>query len=228
MKAVFWDYDGTLVDTRQKNYQVTRNIIEDVTNGEADRFPILQSFENYKAGIKIITNWRDIYQEQLGFSETETDRIGKLWTEYQIRDTTETPLFTGIEKVVRDFNHLPQAIISQNSSTNIRGVLQVNRLNQFFCDVIGFEEVDMRRQKPDPAGTLLCIERMKLNNHSIIYYIGDHESDVQLVNNSNKDLLRSGSKISLKSVAVFYGNDQEPDSWQTKPDFTALSRKIFH
>ena len=27
IKAIIWDYDGTLVDTRHKNLHVTRNII---------------------------------------------------------------------------------------------------------------------------------------------------------------------------------------------------------
>ena len=72
MKALFWDYDGTLVDTRKKNYHVTKKIIQDVTNGRADEFMMLRSYENYISRISEITNWRNFYQEEFGFSDAET------------------------------------------------------------------------------------------------------------------------------------------------------------
>jgi beta-phosphoglucomutase-like phosphatase (HAD superfamily) len=100
MKALFWDFDGTLVDSRLKNYQVTKKIIEDTTNKDPINLPFLKSFENYKNGIAGFTNWRDIYKTGIGLSDDETDQIGRLWTEYQLNDITHTPLFGGIKEVI--------------------------------------------------------------------------------------------------------------------------------
>ena len=47
LKAVIWDYDGTLVDSRQKNLSVTRKIVEKITNRSADEFPMLTDLEKY-------------------------------------------------------------------------------------------------------------------------------------------------------------------------------------
>jgi phosphoglycolate phosphatase-like HAD superfamily hydrolase len=38
IKAIIWDYDGTLVDTRYKNLNVTRNIIESIIETDAEEF----------------------------------------------------------------------------------------------------------------------------------------------------------------------------------------------
>ena len=222
MKAVFWDYDGTLVDTRFKNYQVTKNIIQDVTKGNANQFPLLQSFENYKQGIINIKNWRDIYTDHFGFSEETTDNVGRMWTDYQAASRTEAPLFPGIDGVIRQFQNLPQAIISQNASGNIRKSMAAHDLERFFSEIIGFEEVDIRMQKPDPYGLLVCIERMKLHGLHTLFYIGDHESDVQLVQNANRKISTLGINLKINSVAVCF-DDQNPDSWAVQPDFVATS-----
>ena len=49
IQAIIWDYDGTLVDTRLKNYQVNRAILEAVTGKSADEFEGLTSFESHEA-----------------------------------------------------------------------------------------------------------------------------------------------------------------------------------
>ena len=219
MKAVFWDYDGTIIDTRMKNYHVTKNIIQDVTDGRANEFPLLQSFENYKKGIINITNWRDIYQGQFGFDEETTDRIGRLWTGYQAADMTEAPLFPGIELVIQRFGDMPQAIISQNASGNIRKEMAGHDLERFFSEIVGFEEVDIRMQKPHPGGVFACIERMRLDDLRTLFYIGDHESDAQLVKNARMQLISANSGLTIKSIAVCYDHDQDPLNWQYQPDY---------
>ena len=222
MKALFWDYDGTLVDTRKKNYHVTKKIIQDVTNGRADEFIMLRSYENYISRISEITNWRNIYQEEFGFSETETDRVGFLWTDYQAADNTPTPVYDGIVEVIRSFSDCSQVIVSQNASGNIRSVLRNNDIENYFDMVIGFEEVDIRKQKPDPYGVLYSIDKIGSDRISILYYIGDHEADVTLTKNTNAALRQRKSEIIVKSITVNYENNQNIDSWKDKPDYIAL------
>ena len=47
IRAIFWDYDGTLVNTRLKNLNVTRKIIESIVETGTAEFSALQSQENY-------------------------------------------------------------------------------------------------------------------------------------------------------------------------------------
>ncbi len=221
MKALFWDFDGTLVDPRLKNYQVTKKIVEDTTDKALSNIPFLKTFENYKHGITRFTNWRDIYITAFGLNDAETDQIGLLWTEYQLNDKTHTPLFSGIKEVLNSFSHFTNVIISQNSKENILQVLSENEIVSPFNTIIGFEEVDIRKQKPDPAGFLKCIDDLSLNNNHCIYYIGDHETDVIFANNASQVLKSMKSTTTILSVGAFYGNDQSVSDWKTQPDFIA-------
>jgi phosphoglycolate phosphatase-like HAD superfamily hydrolase len=220
MKALFWDFDGTLVDSRLKNYQVTKKIIE-TTSKNPINIPFLKSFENYKHGIAGFTNWRDIYKTGIGLSDEETDQIGGLWTEYQLNDITNTPLFSGIKEVLTMFSHYPNVIISQNSKQNIFKILNKNDIVSSFDMIIGFEEVDIRKQKPDPTAFLKCIDELSFNDNSYIYYIGDHETDVIFANNTAEVLKSRKSTTTIVSIGAFYGNDQSVSDWETEPDFVA-------
>ncbi|MCK4688678.1 MAG: hypothetical protein KAT41_00110, partial [Candidatus Marinimicrobia bacterium] len=47
VKAIIWDYDGTIVNTKKKNYVVTQKIVRDFLKRELSEFWALQSYENY-------------------------------------------------------------------------------------------------------------------------------------------------------------------------------------
>lgn len=219
MKVLFWDFDGTLIDTRQKNYYVTKAIIQDVTGNDPQQYNFIKTFENYKRDIAKISNWREIYKIYFGFDDEQTDSVGSLWTEYQLRDRTPTPLFSGIEGVVSTFSHFPMAIISQNAKASIHKQLEENNIEDHFNCIIGFEEVDIRKQKPEPEGILICLEKLEIENGSTVFYIGDHETDVLLAKNANDALQLQDSSTRVISVGAFYGNDQKVSDWKVKPDY---------
>jgi HAD superfamily hydrolase (TIGR01549 family) len=223
MKALFWDFDGTLVDSRQKNYEVTKNIISHSTHKNLSTIPFLKSFDNYKKGIAQFSNWRDIYQTGFGLSAEETDTVGKLWTKFQLNDKTHVPLFAEIRDVFNKYGDSPNVIISQNSRQNILQILEDNQISSYFNLILGFEEVDIREQKPDPAGFLKSIEELSLTDCYDIYYIGDHETDVIFARNASKVLKSLSSTSTMKSIGVFYGNDQSVSDWNIKPDFVVNS-----
>ena len=119
VKAVFWDYDGTLVDTRVKNFYVAQKVIELVTGKESGFFAALQSMESFYAAYQKSVNWRDFYQGAFGLTEEQTDQAGILWSEYQLKDSTPTPFYRGISEVLKELGNLPQGIVSQNSQAAI-------------------------------------------------------------------------------------------------------------
>ena len=221
MKALFWDFDGTLVDSRQKNYQVTKRLITASTNKDLGDISFLDSFENYKKGITRYSNWRDIYQSGFGLNPEETDAIGSLWTEFQLNDHTPVPLFDGIKDVFDMYGDFPNVIISQNSKQNIAQILEANKISSFFDLILGFEEVDIRKQKPHPTAFIKCIENLSLMDDYTIYYIGDHETDVKFARNTSEILKSHNSTSTIKSIGVFYGNDQQVSDWKIRPDFVA-------
>ena len=185
--AIIWDYDGTLFDTREKNYNVTKKIIKEVKGG-FNQFPVLNSVTEYCNSHLQAANWRDFYRDEFNLSEDEIDTAGKLWTEYQLDDYTNVPPIYGVRDVIKSLN-FPQGIVSQNSSENITQNLKRNNLNTYFQSIIGYEEVDLKLQKPHPAGLLKCIEHLCNSKSGNAFYIGDHETDLQTAKNANQFFL---------------------------------------
>ncbi|MGD9899785.1 MAG: HAD family hydrolase [Calditrichaceae bacterium] len=220
--TIIWDYDGTLVDTRQKNLNVTKKIIEKISGKNSDEFPALHSIPNYQKANIESANWRELYRNEFRLNDHQIDEAGRLWTEFQLADHTDVPIFPGIENVIRHPGIKIQAIVSQNSRSSIVAKLKENDLLSFFNLIIGYEEVDIREQKPNPRGLLLCIEKLRMSNPGTIFYVGDHETDVQCVINANKYLEKQKSELNLRSISALYGAENGADSWRAKPDFKAI------
>jgi len=229
IRAVIWDYDGTLADTRQKNLMVTRKIVEHVTGRDAGEFPALQSLENYMAVTKKATNWREMYMSEYAMTVAQTDKAGWLWTEYQVQDTTPVPFYDLIDDVLRALQQFPHGIVSQNARSSITSALQNHGLSKYFKYIVGFEEVDIKRQKPEPDGLLLCIKKLTEFTPGYVLYIGDHETDVKCVRNANIELKRNHLDTQVISIGAFYGSDVDHSDWNFTPDYTANTTKtILH
>jgi HAD superfamily hydrolase (TIGR01549 family) len=222
INAIFWDFDGTLVDTREKNFKITKEIIKKVTDSTIEHIPILNSLEEYDRSIRKCLNWRVFYTTVLGLDEEQTSQAGRLWTQYQLSAKIFTPLFDGIAEVLHSFSGFSQGIISQNSSQAIKTILCENNIENYFDCIIGYEEVGFDFQKPAPKGLLHAINYMDIKNDDCIaLFIGDHETDVLFVNNANMILQCEIPGFKLVSIGALYGYDKEINKWQYQPDFKA-------
>ena len=221
--AVIWDYDGTLVDSRQKNLIVTRKIVSKILNEDPTEIPALSSLTNYHQAHIKATNWREFYKESFSLTEAQTDEAGRVWTEYQLNDKTSIPFIDGVKEVVIELGGWPQGIVSQNSRENINQYLEKKNLRSYFESIIGYEEVDLNKQKPNPDGLMMCIERLTDFKHGIVFYIGDHETDAQCALNANDVLSETNREIKIISIGAFYGFDVDTSDWNVLPDYQAKS-----
>jgi N-acetyl-D-muramate 6-phosphate phosphatase len=220
LKAIIWDYDGTLVDTRLKNLNVTRSIISAVTGKPAHAFPVLSSVTVYDTANLKAANWRELYKSAFGLNEEQTSYAGSLWTEYQLNDNTPVNFFNGITEVIDSLGQYAHGIVSQNSKQNITEALQREGAARHFKIIIGYEEVPFAMQKPHPEGLLQCITRLtQPGEDGKILYIGDHETDTICAYNANKTL----SCKTVYSVGAFYEKQDHSHTWSVTPDFIASS-----
>lgn len=217
--AIIWDYDGTLVDTRLKNLNVSRKIIDKVSEGGWKGFPVLQTLENYHIAHTKATNWREFYKQSFGFIDKEIDEAGKMWTGYQLEDQTPIPLIDGVEETVKSLQSFPQGIVSQNSREIINQFLKEKDLISYFNTIVGYEEVDLSRQKPHPDGLLMCIEKLTDSIPGVVIYIGDHETDARCAINANNIFINSKEDIKIVSVGAFYGFNVDTSDWSVLPDY---------
>jgi HAD superfamily hydrolase (TIGR01549 family) len=210
--AIVWDFDGTLADTRLRNMEVTRSIIQHLTGQPWQKYAVLSSLDSYKQALLRTTNWRDLYGREFGLSEPDVDRAGHLWPEYQELEKTPAPFFDGIKEVLERWKELPQGIVSQNGSAIINGILEANDAGEYFESIIGYEDVEFRLQKPSPEGLIHCIEILTGLQPGLVFYIGDHETDARCAELGQEILRERKLGIEIISIGAFYGI--EPQEWR--------------
>ena len=221
IRAIIWDYDGTLVDTRHKNLNVTRNIIESIIETDAEEFSALRSLENYSLANRKASNWRELYRQELNLTEKQIDEAGRLWTAHQIDDNTEVAFYAGIEAVISGLAEFPHGIVSQNSRSGIMQNLEKKQLLPFFKYIVGYEEVDLKKQKPAPDGLLSCMEKLSAIESGYVCYIGDHETDVRCVRAANRVLQGENVNVRIFSIGACYDSGVDTSTWNARPDFEA-------
>ena len=221
IRSIIWDYDGTLVDTRHKNLNVTKNIIESIIEIPADEFFALKSLDNYSTANRRASNWRELYRQEFNLSERQIDEAGRLWTTYQLADETEVTVYNGIKRVIGDLAGVPQGIVSQNSRRSITLNLAKCHLLTYFKYIVGYEEVDIKKQKPEPDGLLNCIEKLSAMEPGYICYIGDHETDIQCVGAANQVLQEKNVELKIISIGACYDPETDTSAWNVQPDFEA-------
>ena len=221
INAIIWDYDGTLVDTRHKNLNVTKKIIQSTTKLDPSEFPALQSLKNYDIANRRTSNWRELYRQEFNLTENQIDEAGRKWTAYQLNDNTEAALYEGIEAVINDLSEFLHGIVSQNSRSSIVQHLEKKHMRSFFKHIVGYEEVDFKKQKPEPDGLLRCMEKLSALKAGYVCYIGDHETDVLCVRAANRALQENNVKVKIFSIGACYDTGMDTSTWKVRPDFEA-------
>lgn len=221
LRAIVWDFDNTLVDTRARNLSVTRRIIRDITDREPDEFPVLRSQRDYDIAIHGLQNWQEFYRVHFELTADLTRAAGRLWTPYQFEDETPTVWFEGIAAVVRALAPLPQAIVSMNTRDNIEAALASERLRSAFELVVGCGEVGYERQKPWPDGLLHCLETLTGLEPGTALYVGDHPVDAQCAANANRELEGRDRDLRVVAVGASYGTAGPTVGWPVEPRFRA-------
>jgi HAD superfamily hydrolase (TIGR01549 family) len=220
--AVIWDFDLTLVDTRQRNLNVSRRLIMEQTGRDPDDFPALRTVEAYDAAHRLTRNWQEFYYQAFSFSQEEIEASAELWTRYQLEDETPAPLIGGIEKALEALKKLPHGIVSQNARPSIEAQVEAAGIGGYFSHIIGYEDVELDRQKPAPDGLLLCLDRLVNGAAGTVLFVGDHETDMICGQRANQVLMEREADLRVATVAALFV-DQETSGWKVKPDYHATS-----
>ncbi len=217
VNAILWDYDGTLVNSAPKNIDITKLILSEVAPRltEENLPHYLKNEKSYHIANHQSKNWQDLYVNYYGMTENEMLQAGTLWTEYQLKNSTPVELFSEIKQTINQID-LPQGICSQNSSENINRVLKQNNLIHKFHSIVGYDDIPSNAQKPIPFGGLKCLEQIfEHTTNKTIFYIGDHEGDIEFARNIEMELSKESKVVAI--VAKYSGADTR--LWAHKPDF---------
>ncbi|TKB46873.1 HAD family hydrolase [Ferrimonas sediminicola] len=220
--AILWDYDGTLVNSAPRNISITLSILDEVAPRlSGDNLPhCLRSEARYHQANHAAENWQDLYLNYYGLTPGEAALAGPLWAKHQRRNTMEVGLFEGIADAVAQLQALPHGICSQNDSTTIWRQLRQADIAEPFRAVVGYNEVAGEAQKPHPAGGLKCIEAIFGKRcPDTLFYIGDHQGDVQFARSLEQALAGRSRVIAI--AAAYSG--ALPGNWVYQPDQVAHS-----
>lgn len=220
LDAILWDFDGTLVNSNQKNIDTTKSILSIVVpHLSGENLPgFLRSESAYHEANHAVDNWRGLYRDFCGLTEREIDQAGSLWAEHQEKNGTQVPLFDGIDEVINRFCDVPHGICSQNARQNIWDVLKLYRIDAPFRAVVGYDDLTGDTQKPHAAGGIMALADILGNTTDrCVMYIGDHEADVRFARNIQST---TGDGTRVIAVAVAYSGAR-PDRWSVKADHVA-------
>jgi len=223
LKAIFWDFDGTLADTRRRNLSVNRRIVEDVTGRAWREVAALTSVEAYVAAWSRVSNWQELYTSAFGLTDEECATAAQRWAVFQLDDPTPVPLLEGIAETLERLRRLPQAVVSQNERATIAQILKENRVDHYFTAIVGYAEVPFDRQKPAPDGLLSALDIVGIEEPATALYIGDHETDILCAANTNRDLVAVGREFRFRSVAALYLDGTNHADWSVAPDHRVYS-----
>lgn len=173
-KGVFYDLDGTVLNTLDMNMYPLMKIIEEET-GEAWRFDQVIKFASYP-GMAVM--------EELGFEDKE--RVYARWVRYVNEYEEGAVVFEGFVDVF-------EALASKGI---VQGIVSAKTREQYEVDVVrqGLDRFmqlailadDTKQHKPHPEPLLLGLNRVNLLADEVLY-IGDSLADYQAAQQAQMD-----------------------------------------
>lgn len=165
--AVFFDWDGTLVDTysflNEGHCQVLSKLGKNPFTGD--------EFKHYFGRPREIL-YREIYGDDFEHAKT-------LFTDYVKDNAHKVRSFDGADQLLKTLQSLniPVGIVSNKHRDYIERELQNFGWDGMFCSIVGAGEAE--EDKPSSAPLKLGIERAGLTVNHNIWYVGDTESDLR-------------------------------------------------
>ncbi len=198
LKAVFFDLDGTLLDTAPDLAFALNTLLK---NNHRSALPLELIRPHVGRGGKSLV--------KLGFKIDEShSEFHTLWqnllTLYSDHICDQTRLFPGMELVLEHLtkNQLPWGIV-----TNKPGILtelllkKIGLFNQTKCIVSGDT---LAKKKPDPEPLWYACELLQCTADTSIY-IGDAECDIQAA--------KRAGMTTLAALYGYIGETDDPASW---------------
>ena len=159
IKGLFFDLDGTLVNTYEADYLAYRDAIQEVTGIEVDR----DSFAK--------THGQEAKQKldslAPGLSDEEVDRVRQAKKAHYPKYLHHTVPNNTLIDFLRDMaQHHVTAIVTTAKSHNAEAVLEAHGLSNLFKIKVYGDEVE--HPKPHPESYLIALERSGLEPEEVI------------------------------------------------------------
>jgi N-acetyl-D-muramate 6-phosphate phosphatase len=196
-QAVFFDLDGTLLDTALDFHTATNLVMEAELRQPLDLATLRSWVTNGSVGI--IQSAFDIEQDHPEFNRLRDD----LLNHYVGCLTDKTQLFSGLDKTLEllEGNGIPWGVVTNKPVRFSKPIIEL--LTPGCATLVCPDHVVLT--KPDPEGLFIAAKDVSANPERCLY-VGDHERDIQ-----------AGKRAGMKTVAVEWGyidSMTDPSEWQ--------------
>lgn len=201
-KAVFFDWDGTLVDSFLFLYRAHNHTCSLLGR---DNFSV-KDFRGYFGQPR-----EKLYTQLYGEHKEEAKKHFEAYV--LANHTQELKAIEGSVGILKWFskNGIPCGVVTNKKATLVRAEIEAFGWERYFCSVVGAGEA--AHDKPSDAPLRLAIERAGLvdTDHSDIWFVGDTNNDLRCANTagcptvfieslSEYELLSADHKIDLHFI----------------------------
>lgn len=203
MKAIIFDFDGTLADSGECGLLATQQAFNELGLAVPSKEQI-----DYYMGIPIEQSFHEMTNHTLN-EEQFKQLLNNFRQAYRQFEEQTISAFPTIDEVLSSLKQhgLLLFVVSSKKTDVLYRNLQKLKLDQFFTDWIGSDQVE--HYKPHPDGIYKIIERYSLNTMDCVM-IGDAIFDIQM-----------GKAAGCKTVAVNWGSHSKTQLLEEEPTFFA-------
>lgn len=197
-QAVFFDLDGTLIDTAPDFHVVLNQVLADAGRPAQSMAAVRSQVSN--GARALVTLGFGLAPEDAGFAEA----LETLLDAYAARLAVDTCLFPGMEAVLArlEADGTPWGVVTNKPARFTGPVLQGLGLSERVGPVICPDHVALR--KPDPEGLLKAAAAVGAAPERCLY-VGDHLRDIE-----------AGRNAGMVTVAALFGYldpNEDPRAW---------------
>ena len=201
--AVIWDWDYTLVNSAEPNYQLVSESVMKITGKPLESFPSLKNTRTYIKKLWSYHNWREFYTKELGITTAQIEEVADFWVGHSLTLSTKPKFYKGIKELIITLDKLgvQQAILSDNTSGNIKRWLKESNLLGYFSCIIGYHEIkeDNLKHKPAPDGLIRIFKELK--QPGLLFFVGDVVNDMLAADGLEKYF--EENKINSKIIKIW-------------------------
>ncbi len=201
IKAVMFDFDGTLANTLPICYEAFRRVFEKFDDKKVNSDEISAMFGPSETGI--------IRENLLSSNKDEAIELY-----YDIYKKSHHQFVNPNSEIVKLLsylkeNHVKIGIVTGKARRSLDMSLEALFLKGFFDVIITGD--DVVHPKPDPEGVVKALALLEVEESEAMY-LGDSDADIE-----------AGIRANVFTGAVHWLLDYQPIEWKVKPDMTFSS-----
>ncbi len=194
IKAIFWDWDGTLVDSFSFLHAAHNHVRQSFG---FDVFSV-EVFERYFGRPR-----EELYNEIYGSDNIEVAK--ERFESFVIANHHEIKPMPGAERLLEacEALKLPMGVVTNKKGALVRKEIVHHGWDHHFCVTVGAGEAEA--DKPSPAPLLLALEQAKLNiqPHEVLF-VGDTENDVLCAHHAGAKIAFIEENLEKHEIAKKY------------------------